>query len=72
MMRVKKYGINIKQSISVDEMDTGFQGWHKNKQRVNYKKVGDGFLVDDMCAFGSKGLTQAKKVLNYFWRVTPD
>ena len=52
MMRVAKYGIHISQSISVDEMDIIFQGRHKNKQRVTYKKVGDGFLVDALCAEG--------------------
>ena len=33
-------------------MDTSFQGQHKDKQRVIYKKGGDGFLVDAMCAVG--------------------
>ena len=52
MMRVAKYYIHIGQSISVDEMDISFQGRHKDKQRVTYKKGGDGFLVDDICAEG--------------------
>ena len=43
MMRVAKDGIPIGQSISVDEMDISFQGWHKDKQRVIHKKGGDGF-----------------------------
>ena len=51
-MRVAKYGINIGQSISVDEMDIGFQGRHKDRHRVRYKKVGDVFLVDALCAEG--------------------
>ena len=52
MMRVEKDGINIGWSISVDEMDTIFQGQHKDKQRVTYKKGGDGFLMDALCAEG--------------------
>ena len=52
MMRVGKDGINIGQLISVGEMDIGFQGRHKAKHRVRYKKVGDGFLVDSLCAEG--------------------
>ena len=51
-MRVEKYGINIGQSISVDEMDISIQGRHKDKQRVTYKKGEDGFLVDALCAEG--------------------
>ena len=54
MMRVEKDGINIVQSISVDKMDCSFQGKHKYKQRVIYKKGGDGFLVDALCAEGYK------------------
>ena len=38
MMRVSKEAILIGQSISIDEMDIGFQGQHQDKQRVNYKK----------------------------------
>ena len=52
MTRVAKYGIHIGQSISVDEMDISFQGQHKDKQRVTYKKGGDGFLVDALWAEG--------------------
>ena len=46
MMRVAKYGIHIGQSISVDKMDIRFQGRHKDKKKVTYKKGGDEFLVD--------------------------
>ena len=52
MMRVAKYGINIVQSISVDKMDCSFQGQHKYKQKVTYKKGGYVFLVDALCAEG--------------------
>ena len=57
MMRVAKYGIHIDQPISIDEMDISFQGRHKDKQRVTYKKGGDCFLVDDLCA----------EVYTYLW-----
>ena len=52
MMRVTKYVIHIGLSISVDEMDISLKGRHKYKQRVNYKKGGDGFLVDALCTEG--------------------
>ena len=50
MVRIIKEDIDIDQSILVDEQDTSFQGTHKDKQRVSYKKFGDGILVDDLCA----------------------
>ena len=52
MMRVSQEAVCIGQDVSVDEQDIGFQGRHKDKQRVNFKKVGDGFLVDCLCAEG--------------------
>ena len=52
MMRVSKDCMMIGQNISVDEQDIGFQGQHKDKQRISYKRVGDGFLVDALCADG--------------------
>ena len=52
MMRVSKECIYIGCNISVDEQDIGFQGRHRDKQRVTFKKVGDGFLVDALCADG--------------------
>ena len=52
MMRVSKDAIKLGKSISIDEQDIGFQGQHKDKQRISYKRVGDGFLVDALCADG--------------------
>ena len=52
MMRVSKEVIILGKSISIDEQDIGFQGQHKDKQRISYKRVGDGFLVDALCADG--------------------
>ena len=52
MMWVAENGTNIGQSISVDEMYIGFQGQHKDKQRVSYKIFGDSFLVGALCAEG--------------------
>ena len=52
MMRVKKYGIHIGQSVSIDDMDISFQGLHKDKQKVTHKKGGGGFSVHSLCAEG--------------------
>ena len=52
MMKVSKDAIKLGKSISIDEQDIGFQGQHKDKQRISYKRVGDGFLVDALCADG--------------------
>jgi hypothetical protein len=40
---------NLNQAISVDEMDIAFQGMHRNKERITYKRAGDGFLVYALC-----------------------
>ena len=50
MMRVSKDAIILGKSISIDEQDIGFQGQHKDKQRISYKRVDDGFLVVALCA----------------------
>ena len=52
MMRVSKEGICLGENISINEQDIGFQGMHKDKQRIKYKRVGDGFLEDALSADG--------------------
>lgn len=51
-VRVSKNCMFIGTSIAIDEQDIGFQGKHKDKQRVTFKKVGDGFLLDALCSDG--------------------
>ena len=51
-MRVAKEAVILGRHLSVDTQDIGFQGLHKDKQRVTFKKVGDGFLVDFLCSDG--------------------
>lgn len=39
-------------NISVDEQTNGFKGNHVDKQQINYKREGDGFLADTLCQSG--------------------
>ncbi len=39
-------------SLSGDEQTVGFKGNHADKQRINYKREGDGFLTDAICDKG--------------------
>ena len=41
-------------ALSGDEQTIGFKGNHADKQRINYKREGDGFLTDAIC---DKGFT---------------
>ena len=50
MRRVSQDAIHIGRYISINEQDIVFQDRHKDKQRVTFKKAGDGFLVDALCA----------------------
>ena len=52
MMQVSKEAFHIGRDLSCDEQTIGFQGNHKDKQRITYKKEGDGFLADCICTQG--------------------
>jgi hypothetical protein len=39
-------------NLSRDEQTIGFKGNHAVKQKVNYKREGDGFLTDALCDRG--------------------
>ena len=52
MLEVSKKGMIMGRNLSVDEQTIGFQGRHKDKQRITYKKEGDGFLADTICGDG--------------------
>lgn len=51
-MIVSKEVVVVGQNISVDEQDIGFHGARKDKQRIIFKKVGDGLMVDALYADG--------------------
>ena len=50
-MRMTKETVILGRDVSV-EQDIGFQGQHKVKQRVTFKKMGDGFSVDCLSSDG--------------------
>ena len=49
---VSKQAMIIGPTFAVDEQTIGFQGQHKDKQRISYKKEGDGFLADALSSDG--------------------
>jgi hypothetical protein len=42
----------LARSVSIDEQTIGFQGKHKDKRRITYKRAGDGFQNDALCQDG--------------------
>ena len=49
---VAKEAVHLGQHLSCDEQTVGFQGHHKDKMRITYKKEGDGFMADCICSDG--------------------
>ena len=52
MIKVSKEAVCLGRDLSCDEQTIGFQGNHRDKQRITYKKEGDGFLADCICSDG--------------------
>ena len=52
ILEVSKEAACLGRNLSIDEQTIGFQGHHKDKQRITYKKEGDGFLADALCSDG--------------------
>ena len=52
MLQVSKEAVFMGKNLSCDEQTVGFQGHHRDKQRITYKKEGDGFLADCICGDG--------------------
>ena len=52
MLTVSKAAVFIGRNLSCDEQTVGYQGNHKDKQRITYKREGDGFLADCICSDG--------------------
>jgi hypothetical protein len=50
--RVSMEAWDMGRSVSCDEQTIGFQGRHQDKQRISYKKEGDGFQADCICENG--------------------
>ncbi len=52
MQKVSIEAWDMGEIASCDEQDVGFTGRHQDKQRINYKDEGDGFLADSICQDG--------------------
>ena len=52
MLAVSKEVVFLGRHLSCDEQTVAFKGNHKDKQRITYKREGDGFLVDCICSDG--------------------
>ena len=69
---VSQQAVSLGKHLSCDEQTIGFQGNHKDKQRITYKAEGDGFLTDCICsdgytyAFHFRHQDASKKVMDTF------
>ena len=52
MLYISRKAVFMGRNLSCDEQTIGFQGQHKDKQRITYKREGDGFLADCICSDG--------------------
>jgi len=52
LIKASQSAMIIGEWVSVDEQTIGFKGNHIDKLRINYKKAGDGFQCDALCADG--------------------
>ena len=50
--QVSQQAVFLGRNLSCDEQMIVFHGNHKDKQRITYKKEGDGFLADCICSDG--------------------
>ena len=52
ILNVSKEAVFLGRNLSCNEQTVAFQGNHKDKQRITYKREGDGFLADCICSDG--------------------
>jgi len=52
LAHVQSKSITACDAGSGDEQTAGFKGKHEDKQRINYKKEGDGLLTYTLCEIG--------------------
>ena len=52
ILQASKEAVFMGRDLSCDEQTIGYQGNHRDKQRITYKKEGDGFLADTICGEG--------------------
>ena len=72
ILQVSKEAVFMGRDLSCDEQTIGFQGNHRDKQRITYKKEGDGFLADTICgdgytfSFHFRHQSASKKIMDTF------
>ena len=72
ILKVSQEAVFMGRDLSCDEQTIGFQGNHRDKQRITYKKEGDGFLADCICsdgytfAFHFRHQAASKKIMDSF------